>query len=152
MKKLTRIAAASTLTLALGLGLSACGSDKSDADAKAPASTSSQATTEKSGEAKSTTFDESDQFKADMQKAVDTVKEQLAKDSNQTQMMIANDVDQPTEKYGMWVLPFYPSDATKKFTMQIQIKDGKNFKVTLVSAASGKTWSMDQDGNITEGK
>lgn len=151
MKKLTRIAVASTLTIALGFGLSACGSDKKDADTKASTSTSQEATTEKS-ESTSSTFDESDEFKADMQKAVDTVKEQLAKDPNQTQMMIANDVDQPTEKYGMWVLPFYPSDATKKFTMQIQIKDGKNFKVTLVSAASGKTWSMDQDGNITEGK
>jgi hypothetical protein len=64
--------------------------------------------------------------------------------------MLASDVEKPTQKYSMWVLPYYPSEAVEKYTMTIQIEDGAAFHVTAVSAETGKTWQMDQDGDMTE--
>lgn len=50
----------------------------------------------------------------------------------------------------MWVMPYYPSEAVESYTMSIQITNGTDFVVTAVSAESGKTWTMDQDGNMAE--
>lgn len=125
--KLVRALVAAAMATAAALGLAACGGASAD-----PATIESEA------------------FIADMQEGVDIVNGQIAQQANMTQIMLASDVQQPTQKYGMWVMPYYPSDAVKKFTMTIQIENGTNFFVTCVSAETGKTWQMDQSGKMTE--
>ncbi len=63
--------------------------------------------------------------------------------------MLAADVDRPTQKYGLLVMPFVKSDAAEKVTGTVTI-DGGKYTIDAVSAATGKTWQIDQDGVITE--
>jgi hypothetical protein len=94
---------------------------------------------------------ESEAFVADLTEGVRLINEQIDKESTpMTSVMLASDVDQPTQKYGMWVLPYHPSDAVKKFTMKIEITDGTDFAVSATSAETGKTWKMNQDGELSE--
>lgn len=66
-----------------------------------------------------------------------------------TQIMLASDVDKPTQKYGMWVMPYYPSDAVEDYMSTIQVEDGE-FHVTATSSETGQEWEMNQDGDMTE--
>ncbi len=93
--------------------------------------------------------EESEAFVTDLKDGVTIISEKVAEDPAATQVMLASDVDQPTQKYGMWVMPYYPSDAVESYIMTVQV-DGGKFHVEAVSAESGKTWRMDQDGNLTE--
>ncbi len=128
-----------------GFGLSACGSSDDGSSSSEGTSTSQAADDSQKNDS-----GESEAFVADLQDGVKLINDQIAEEADMTQIMLASDVDQPTQKYGMWVLPYKPSDAVEKFTKQIQIEDGTKFVVTAVSAESGKTWNMDQDGNMTE--
>lgn len=128
-----------------GFGLSACGSSDDGSSSSEGTSTSQAADDSQKNDS-----GESEAFVADLQDGVKLINDQIAEEADMTQIMLASDVDQPTQKYGMWVLPYKPSDAVEKFTKQIQIEDGTKFVVTAVSADSGKTWNMDQDGNMTE--
>ena len=128
-----------------GFGLSACGSSGDGSSSSEGTSTSQAADDSQKNDS-----GESEAFVADLQDGVKLINDQIAEEADMTQIMLASDVDQPTQKYGMWVLPYKPSDAVEKFTKQIQIEDGTKFVVTAVSAESGKTWNMDQDGNMTE--
>lgn len=65
------------------------------------------------------------------------------------QVMLASDVDAPTVKYGLLVMPYTYSEATKRVQGTIAI-DGGKFTIDAVSAATGKTWQIDQDGKIIE--
>ncbi|MDR2619880.1 MAG: hypothetical protein LBC29_01950 [Propionibacteriaceae bacterium] len=121
------------LSIMAALGLTACSGDDGDSN---------------TGGSDATTV-ESEAFIADMKAGVKIVNDMLVNEPNTTKIMLADDVEQPTQKYGMWVMPYYPSDAVKKFTMTIEVKDGK-FVVTCISAATGKTWQMDQDEKMTE--
>ncbi len=86
---------------------------------------------------------------ADLETARQAVEDALAEDPNWTQVMLAGDVKQPTQKYGLLVMPFVKSDAAKRVTGTVNIEDGK-YVIEAVSAATGDTWQIDQDGNITE--
>lgn len=142
-KTLLRTGMAVVVAASAALGLAACGGSNSG-------STSSDQSGSASASASTNSTDESEAFVADMQTAVDAVNEQISKSPDMTQIMIASDVDQPTQKYGMWVLPYKPSDAVKSFIQTIEIKNGTDFVVTAVSAESGKTWTMDQAGKMAE--
>ncbi|NTW40077.1 MAG: hypothetical protein HGA44_09335 [Cellulomonadaceae bacterium] len=84
----------------------------------------------------------------DLQAARQAVLDALA-DDDWAQVMLASDVDVPTVKYGLMVMPFAPTDAAERVTGTVSI-DGGKFKIEAVSAATGQTWQIDQDGTITE--
>lgn len=116
------------------VGLAGCGSDDA-ADGGAATGSS----------------EESEAFVADMQEGVDIVNAQIEEvGTPMDQIMLASDVEQATQKYGMWVMPYYPSEAVAEFQSTIQITDGTDFQLTATSADSGTEWNMDQDGNLTE--
>ncbi|WP_433675853.1 hypothetical protein [Microbacterium gorillae] len=131
----TRIktAALATLIALTGtFGLAACSTDSA---ADAPASSQTEQT-------------EVD-VAADLEGARQAIEDALETDPSWTQVMLAGDVTQPTQKYGMLVMPFVKSDAAKRVTGTVAIADGK-YVIEAVSAESGKTWQIDQDGTITE--
>lgn len=142
---LVRMTAVAALAAAGILGLSACGGG----DAPAPADDKGTSAEQGAGGGEESTGEESEAFVADLSEGVKIVNDQIAKVPNMTQIMLASDVDQATQKYGMWVMPFKPSDAVEKFISTIQI-DGGKFVVTATSAETGKVWEMDQDGNLAE--
>ncbi len=145
-RTILRTGMAALLALGLTTGLAACGG--SDDGASGTASQSESADGGSAADAGDT--GESAEFVQDLQDGVDLINDKIAEQAGMTQIMLASDVDQATQKYGMWVLPYYPSDAVKKYTMQIQIENGTDFVVTAISAATDKTWEMDQDGTMTE--
>lgn len=128
------------MVLALAVGLAACGSGGGGEVGPGGAETTQEAPAS-----------ESEAFIADMTAAVTIINDQLAAvDGTVTQIMLASDVDKPTQKYGMWVMPYYPSEAVAKFISTIQVANGTDFVVTATSAETGKEWTMDQDGNMAE--
>ncbi|MHA6510912.1 hypothetical protein [Tessaracoccus sp. Z1128] len=84
----------------------------------------------------------------DLENARQTVLEAL-EDDDWAQVMLASDVDAPTVKYGLLVMPYTYSEATSRVQGTIEI-DGDEFTIEADSAETGKTWKIDQDGNITE--
>lgn len=84
----------------------------------------------------------------DLEGARAAVLEALEDDPSWTQVMLASDVDAPTQKYGLLVMPFAPSDAASRVTGTVNI-DGGDFVIEADSAATGETWQIDQDGNIS---
>ena len=85
----------------------------------------------------------------DLQTARQAIVDAPADNPDWSQVMLAGDVKQPTEKYGMLVMPFVQSDAAKRVTGTVDISDGK-YVIEAESAETGLTWQIDQDGNITE--
>ncbi|MHA6524000.1 hypothetical protein [Tessaracoccus sp. G1721] len=85
---------------------------------------------------------------ADLETARQTVLEAL-EDDDWAQVMLASDVDAPTVKYGLLVMPYTYSEATERVQGTIEI-DGGKFTIEADSAETGKTWQIDQDGTITE--
>lgn len=95
--------------------------------------------------------EESEAFVADLQEGVDIVNGQIeAVDGAMEQIMLASDVEDPTQKYGMWVMPYYPSDAVEEYISTVQIENGTDFHITATSAESGTEWNMDQNGDMAE--
>jgi hypothetical protein len=86
---------------------------------------------------------------ADLELARTTVLEALAEDPSWTQVMLASDVEAPTQKYGLLVMPYVPSEAASRVQGTVTI-DGENFTIDGDSAATGETWKIDQDGAITQ--
>ena len=84
----------------------------------------------------------------DLETARQAVLDALA-DDDWAQVMLASDVDAPTVKYGLMVMPFVASEAAARVTGTVTI-DGGNFVIDAESAATGQTWQIDQDGTITE--
>lgn len=84
----------------------------------------------------------------DLQTARQAVLDALA-DDDWAQVMLASDVDAPTVKYGLMVMPYVASDAAARVTGTVTI-DGGNFVIEADSAATGDTWQIDQDGAITQ--
>ncbi|MBB1511745.1 hypothetical protein H5399_03890 [Tessaracoccus sp. MC1627] len=84
----------------------------------------------------------------DLENARQTVLEAL-EDDDWAQVMLASDVDAPTVKYGLLVMPYTYSEATSRVQGTIEI-DGDKFTIEADSAATGQTWKIDQDGTITE--
>ncbi len=140
--KLGRKGLAIVFSAAAIFGLTACG----DADENTG---SDQNQSQDAGDGAETDAEESQEFIDDMTEGVDIVLGQLEEEPDMTQIMLASDVDKPTQKYGMWVMPYYPSDAVEEYMSTIQVEDG-NFHVTATSAETGQQWEMDQDGNMTE--
>ena len=139
-KSIIRGGMAAVAAVAMAFGLAACGGGETAEGGTAGTSEEAPAADGESAE-----------FVADLELAVQTINDQIeANGSPMQQIMLASDVDQPTQKYGMWVMPYYPSDATEKFISTIQIADGTDFQVELTSAARGKVWTMDQAGNMAE--
>lgn len=85
----------------------------------------------------------------DLQTARQAVLDALADDPSWAKVMLASDVDQPTQKYGLLVMPFVPSAAVDHVTGTVAVDDG-NFTIEGTSVATGQTWQIDQDGVITE--
>lgn len=84
----------------------------------------------------------------DLETARQAVLDALA-DDDWAQVMLASDVDAPTVKYGLMVMPFAATDAASRVTGTVTI-DGGNFVIEAESAATGQTYQIDQDGTITE--
>ena len=131
-----RVGLAAALIVTSAAGIAACSSgSESGSDSTSAVQTS--------GEDSAT--------KADLEAARQVVLDTLKDNPDLTQIYLANDVDKPTEKYGMLVVPYDYSDATEKLTTSIvDITDGTDFTIGALAAESQKTWEIDQDGNITE--
>ncbi|RLK48124.1 hypothetical protein [Microbacterium telephonicum] len=123
-------------------GLAGCASDTSANSGSSTGSTSSEGSSVQSSESDVTT---------DLEAARQAVVDGLEAKPGSTQIMLAADVKQPTEKYGMLVMPFVKSDAAKRVTGTVNI-DGTAYVIEAESAETGQTWQIDQDGNITEVK
>jgi len=126
------------LALAGAFGLAACSSGGGD--------TSGGATSQA---ADSEPAEETVDVAEDLENARQVIADTLAEEPNWGQIMLASDVDYPTEKYGLLVVPYSYSDASERVQGTITITDGK-YTIDAVSAATGKTWRIDQDGKITE--
>ena len=113
-------------------GLTACGSD--DSDGGSETSTESQVAVD---------------VTTDLETARQAVEDALAEDPTWAQVMLAGDVEAPTQKYGLLVMPFVISDAASRVTGTVAIEDGE-YVIEAESAATGLTWQIDQDGTITE--
>jgi hypothetical protein len=84
----------------------------------------------------------------DLENARQAVLEAL-EDDDWDQVMLASDVDSPTVKYGLLVMPYTHSDAASRVQGTITVDDGA-FTIEADSAESDRTWQIDQDGTITE--
>jgi hypothetical protein len=51
--------------------------------------------------------------------------------------------------YGSVEVPFTPSDATDDLTSSVTVSEGK-YRISGTSADSGTTYTIDQDGEISE--
>jgi hypothetical protein len=114
-------------------GLTACGSSD---DSSSGSSAGSEAASESD-------------ITEDLQNARTAVADALAEDDSWAQVMLASDVTAPTVKYGLLVVPYTFSDAASRIQGTINI-DGGKYTIDGDSAATGLTWQIDQDGNITE--
>lgn len=85
----------------------------------------------------------------DLENARTAVADALAEDDSWGQIMLASDVEAPTVKYGLLVVPYVHSDAAARVQGTITIADGE-FTIEAESAATGETWQIDQDGAITQ--
>lgn len=139
--RLTTLTITAALATAGMFGVAACSDSGSSDDTTTTQSTDGG---QDAGDAA-----ESEAFIADLEAGVKIINDQIAKVGDMPQIMLASDVDNPTQKYGMWVMPYYPSDAVEKYISTVQIEDG-SFVVTATSADTGKQWQMDQDGNLSE--
>lgn len=137
---LVRIGLAAALALTSAAGLAACsGSDSGAAPAGAESSAAAPAA---QGDDAAT--------KEDLTKARQVVLDTLAENGDLPQVYLANDVDKPTEKYGMLVVPYDWSDSTEKLTTSIVKIDGGKFVIGALAKESQKEYQIDQDGTITE--
>jgi len=127
--KIRAAALATLIALTGAFGLSACSSDS------APDASQTQSTEVDVAE--------------DLQAARQAVEDALAEDSSWTQVMLAGDVTQPTQKYGLLVMPFVKSEAAKRVTGTVTI-DGGKYVIEAESAETGHVWQIDQDGTISE--
>lgn len=133
---LTRFGLVISLAAVGVVGLAGCGSGGESADG---------------GSSDAGSGEESEAFVADLQEGVDIVNGQIeAVDGAMEQIMLASDVEDPTQKYGMWVMPYYPSDAVEEYISTVQIENGTDFHITATSAESGTEWNMDQNGDMAE--
>jgi hypothetical protein len=131
-----RAGALAAIILATGtFGLAGCAGDSGTTSGSSSSSSSSQS--------------ETADVATDLETARQAIEDALAEDPNWTQVMLAGDVKQPTQKYGLLVMPFVKSDAAKHVTGTVNITDGK-YVIEAESAETGETWQIDQDGNITQ--
>jgi hypothetical protein len=131
-----RAGALAAIILATGtFGLAGCSGDSGTTSGSSSSSSSSQS--------------ETADVATDLETARQAIEDALAEDPNWTQVMLAGDVKQPTQKYGLLVMPFVKSDAAKHVTGTVNITDGK-YVIEAESAETGETWQIDQDGNITQ--
>ncbi|HEY0188754.1 MAG TPA: hypothetical protein VGC67_14780 [Cellulomonas sp.] len=115
------------------LGLAACSSDGSGSSA----------------DGTSASQDSGSDISEDLQNARTAVADALADDDSWGQIMLASDVQSPTVKYGLLVVPYTYSDAASRVQGTVTIEDGR-YTIDGDSAATGLTWQIDQDGTITE--
>ncbi|WNM25166.1 hypothetical protein [Demequina capsici] len=113
------------------LGLAACSSDGSSTSGDTAAAAAS-----------------CDAVTTDLTTARQAVVDALA-DDDWAQVMLASDVDAPTVKYGLMVMPFVKTDAASKVTGTVTITDGA-YTIEAVDASTDVTCQIDQDGTITE--
>ncbi|MCT9821225.1 hypothetical protein N3K63_13150 [Microbacterium sp. W1N] len=119
------------------LGLAGCATD------------SANSTSSNGGSSNSSTQSETSDVAADLETARQAVEDALAENPDWTQVMLAGDVKQPTQKYGLLVMPFVKSDAADRVTGTVNISGGK-YVIEAESAATGETWQIDQDGKISQ--
>jgi hypothetical protein len=135
MKRNRIVSASVGLLLAVTgtVGLAACGSsDDSGSDGDSSASTETEV-----------------DVAEDLENARQAVADALAEDDSWAQIMLASDVDSPTVKYGLLVVPYSFSDAASRVQGTVNITDG-DYTIEADSAATDQTWQIDQDGAITE--
>lgn len=136
-----------TLLFATGLifTLTACGSDDAP---DVPTDSQDSSVEDASGDVD---VNEIDVYQ-DLQDLHAVVSQNLEVDGTvMEQIMLADDVSTPEMKYGMLVVPFYPSDSVMRHTRTVDIDNG-NFTIEVVSAETGLTWTIDQDGVIAGGE
>lgn len=100
------------------------------------------------GESAATTTQDVD-VAEDLENARVAVADALAEDDSWAQIMLASDVQSPTVKYGLLVVPYSFSEASSRVQGTVDISDGK-YTIEADSAETGQTWQIDQDGTITE--
>ena len=135
--KLVKILLFVLLTTTLMFGLLGCGSDDNGNNGN---------DNENGGETVEVTYEDVYQ---DLLDAHAAVSENLNwEDTEWPAIMLADDIIVPETKYGILVVPFFPSDAVQRHTRTVEISEG-NFIIEIVSSATGATWTIDQDGVIS---
>ncbi|WP_263121253.1 hypothetical protein [Cellulomonas sp. RIT-PI-Y] len=120
------------IALTGAFGLTACSSDDSSGGSDTAATTSQDV-----------------DVAEDLENARAAVSDALAEDDSWGQIMLASDVQAPTVKYGLLVVPYSFSEAASRVQGTVTITDGA-YTIDADSAETGKTWQIDQDGTITE--
>lgn len=145
-KTIIRTAAMVSVAALTALGLAACGGDNR---AEPLGSETTQTEVVETEESSAVNGEVSEAFITDMSDGVAIINEKIAEQPGMSQIMLASDVDRPTQKYGMWVMPYHPSEAVESYIQTVQL-DGDQFHMQAVDAETGATWQMDQDGNVVE--
>ena len=142
MQKIRAAIVATVIAVAGTVGVVGC---SSDAGTDSPKGAGTDAS---SSEVQDEPQDDASDVVEDLETAREAVIEAMEY-GTWTQVMLAPDVDGPTQKYGLLVMPFIKTDAASRVTGTVTL-DGDNFRIEADSAATGRTWQIDQDGNITE--
>jgi len=141
------------MLVAIGLlfVMTACGSDDGPS---ATTNTTTNAVADTTTPTEEVSAEEEDVYVdvyQDLQDALAAVSENLYWGDNAwEQIMLADDVPSPEMKYGLLVVPFFPSDLVQRNTRTVSISNG-NFEIEVVSADTGLSWFINQDGVITGG-
>lgn len=139
------------LSAGLVLSLSACGDATPAPAANTPAPAPAPTQVAETPAADDTPAVSYDDVHEDLLYVLRVVSENLETfDNPWDQIMLADDVPSPEMKYGLLVVPFFPSDNVARNTRTVSISNG-NFFVEIVSANTGAVWHINQDGVITEG-
>ena len=144
--KLITTSLATVMAAGLAFGLTACGSEAGAAETPtAPAAVAAVEAPEAEEAVENDVVE-------DLLYVLDVITENLEwGDTTWEQIMLADDVPSPEMKYGLLVVPFFPSDATARHTRTVSINSG-NFVVEITSAETGIVWQIDQDGNISQAR
>jgi hypothetical protein len=85
----------------------------------------------------------------DLRDAAAVVDEAMADYPNAASVVLSPTADERTFVYGAVEVPFTPSDATEDLTSSVTVSEGK-YTISGTSADSGTTYTIDQDGEISE--
>lgn len=137
-----------TLLFAVGVMTVLVGCNNDDTATPAPTPPPTNAPAEEAPTEEAGTYDD---VYEDLQYVLSVVSENLDwGDTMWEQIMLADDVPSPEMKYGLLVVPFFPSDAVLRNTRTVSINNG-NFEIEIVSAETGLSWFINQDGVIRGG-
>jgi hypothetical protein len=128
--------------------LAGCGSDGGDS---APADAESSSSTEaESNDSGSDAGAVDAAVQEDLEAAVAAINEAIPDFPDAAQFVLSSTATEASFVYGAVEVPYTPSEATTDVTGTVNVSDGA-FEISGTSAESGTVYTINQDGEITEG-